>query len=226
MPKLNRVDWTTFKPIRDRAGQNSFAIEVLIGKPIITYDFMANSRLRKDVRHTLEDDKGNERKVPAKQQQLVPGQAPLPERIRIHSKPLLKNLEKIYGSEISSGDEPVVIIRPFKALAYYEDKIREWCDKLEKRFHVRIRSSKDTTAGVANLHFAGVVESENTAENNNVDTAVGNKESTEPVETGDVVQDNEDEDDPDGYTTSTTALQHLQCLLEFMDKEMSEKLNT
>jgi uncharacterized protein DUF7025 len=39
-------------------------------------------------------------------------------------------------------------------------------------------------------------------------------------------QDNvvRDEGDPDGYTSSITALRHLRCLLEFMDTDINEKI--
>lgn len=92
-------------------------------------------------------------------------------------------------------NRPTVFIRPFKALSYCEPALRDWCTALEKKFEA-------------------------------VPAAVGEETPQE----GDGEDENEDkekddkaEDELDGITKSPTALEHLKCLLSFVDSDISAK---
>jgi hypothetical protein len=63
------------------------------------------------------------------------GYGQLAERIRINSLPLIRILEKIHDGTIAASDASTVLMfRPYRALMYYEDEIREWLKKLESKF--------------------------------------------------------------------------------------------
>ncbi|KAA8904871.1 hypothetical protein FN846DRAFT_951716 [Sphaerosporella brunnea] len=62
------------------------------------------------------------------------GHGQLAERIRINSLPLIRILEMIHGEAITVDDSPVIMFRPYRALIYYEEEIREWLKKLENMF--------------------------------------------------------------------------------------------
>lgn len=88
------------------------------------------------------------------------GQAPLPERIRIHSTELLAILDKILKTEntVLGGEDgkAVVFIRPFKALVYCEPASKDWYAALEKKFSKpTTEMDKDVPAAVSDDFAAG-----------------------------------------------------------------------
>ena len=104
-PELNYVDWDKF---RTCSGQRDrFAIDVLGAEPQVTS--------RREGSETRQAE-----------------QAPLPERIRINSKPIMKVLGKICPSGLSPLDRPMILLRPFRILSYYEWEIRDWHSRLER----------------------------------------------------------------------------------------------
>ncbi len=76
------------------------------------------------------------------QRSVFAGQAPLPERIRINSPTIIKILSLICKKNISkevrdrdTGEfqlQPVVMMRPFRALMFFKDEIRVWPRRLEE----------------------------------------------------------------------------------------------
>ncbi len=128
-PKLNRLDWTLFKRSAYVEEGLACVVDILAGEPMVEDDigdyrgWYGYHRPRKNV--TSKDQKGFV--------SMVPGQPPLPERIRIHSAALVQILSTILGKELEPG-RPVVFIRPFKALVYAELALRDWCTALDKKF--------------------------------------------------------------------------------------------
>jgi uncharacterized protein DUF7025 len=120
VPQMNFVEWDQFKNLHGHKGAekgDSFAIDILIGEPVLDFKLPSwFSKSRPTTKHS-----------PAA------GRLPLPERIRINSKQLLRILAEIHGSDLCSKDESVVIIRPFKALVYYHNSLLNWYDKLKKK---------------------------------------------------------------------------------------------
>jgi hypothetical protein len=222
-PALNRVAWGDFKRMKRiprTSEQDFFAIDVLMGEPVITSQFM-NFEFHLDPNSA-------ERKIPTRLQ-LLPGQAPLPERIRINSMPIIKILEKIHDDDISRQAAPVVIIRPFKALIYYEAKIRDWYKELVEKYHVKTVGTEKSLSGadgagatvpeVADGKPSAKEDSDGEAlDSEEVDESVSKPEDQEgSIDVSLVSSDNSD-------TTSEAALQQLQCLIDFMDTELDAKL--
>jgi hypothetical protein len=186
---------------------NPFAIDVLMGEPVIT---------------SL-DTNSAERKILTKLQ-LLPGQAPLPERIRINSMPIIKILGKLRDDERIT--QPVVIIRPFKALIYHEPKIRDWYKKLVEKYNVKTLGIEESQSGAdgAGATVPEVAEHKSTKEDSD-----GEASDSEEVEEN--VSEFEDEEGSidssltdDSDVNSEAALQQVQCLIDFMDTELDVKL--
>ncbi|KAI4599400.1 hypothetical protein KJ359_001842 [Pestalotiopsis sp. 9143b] len=184
---LKRLNWLDFRS-RSLVARDDVVIEILAGEPIITntqdswYGFSS----------------GGVRKVPEPGMQVVqnllePGKRPVPERIRIYS-PLLKFiLSKILAHPVDIGPKlDFVLLRPFKALVYREEALRDWLSALEQRF---LSPKKDTD----------VAQTGGTA-----DAELKNSEDS----------DSESDEEEVAETQSEGAMEHLRTLLQFFDSEI------
>ncbi|KAI0445128.1 hypothetical protein F4803DRAFT_204591 [Xylaria telfairii] len=139
IPELNLVEWNEFrlKAVEDAVGPAPqgalFVIDVLKGEPIIRFE-SPTYMLSEDYKpRRLDESKTNTKKPGATSNIPFPGQAPLAERIRINSQHILKILSAI-SSEIRGHDTPLVMVRPYKDLAYYDQPIRQKFQQLKDRF--------------------------------------------------------------------------------------------
>lgn len=133
-PSLNVVDWYMFRAARSMPSEISFAIDVLIGEPIVS-DTTRGMFSATDSKTTSGPDNPSasgktELIHDAKRGENLQwnGQGPLPERIRINSKPIIDNLSRIHGKALCAPEEPrtsVVMLRPFRMLNTYSREIRE-----------------------------------------------------------------------------------------------------
>ncbi|KAL8329766.1 hypothetical protein RB597_005172 [Gaeumannomyces tritici] len=204
-PQLNEVNWQTFiRPLHSDSRLPIFAIDILKGDPMVTWEaptsthFCIPSNNRIESHATGADEKAKQRNAAASSKQPdLKGQAVIPERIRINSAHICRILGSIAGREI---DAPAVMIRPYKALAYYDDAIRRKFAELEARFG----KAKADTAEATNLEdHRGSPE----AERSNVD--------------GELENDGE----MDELTYSPAAYEHLGCLLTLMDGRLKAKID-
>lgn len=185
-PEIHYSEWETFRLMGTRDLEASFVVEVLVGEPMITYDLMGVPIHRRPMDKS--EDTSKDRKGAAKF--VKRGQGPLPERIRIRSRLLLAVLNKIIEQE-PLGDRrgAAIMTRPFKALAYYENKLRSWYEGLAKKyFYV----------------YAG---------ENEPDKARSGYESEGKIE-----------EEWDKIPNPLATLQHLSCLINFIDKEITAKV--
>jgi hypothetical protein len=206
-PSVNRLEWSVFiSPQTER-----FAIDVLDGEPILTFAsfYRPWTARRNTAQHPEPTSAGA-----AKRKQLPPGQGALPERIRINSRLIIKILQKIDPEAFSGAEEPLVMIRPFKALVYYEDQIRQIHQELNKKVHssppgTLAASSANTDAA----HKAGDDReirrdkdaSETKAEGRNADSTPAEEALKDPL------------------TSSPSALQQLSTLIDFLDTDIKPK---
>lgn len=151
LPGLQFLEWDMFKSARKAPTPSCFSIYILIGEPKLhNYAFgnLLGNRLRATVgaksrSGAIATARSNMSQpgAPAKQAMAHPpnpdGQAPLPERIRIHSKQLIKTLSVIHRSDLIPGEDPnitsIVMLRSFRMLTYYKDEIRDWYTKLSDK---------------------------------------------------------------------------------------------
>ena len=203
-PVLNRVGWQSFKERRRIRAADLFAIDVLDGEPIINFENDLSESIwrvkwatsQKKAANAAAD--ANAARV-AKSGPQVPGQALLPERIRIYSKQILDVLEQIHGASMSSHDASLVMIRPFRALVHYDTPIRQ---KLEQLRHAARN---------------GAAADENSSHQTDVaavsDTGLASASGV----------DMDDSNGADKGTAAQTTLRQLECLVEFMNANTQAK---
>ncbi|KAL7915418.1 hypothetical protein GGI35DRAFT_436810 [Trichoderma velutinum] len=280
-PKLTRMSWAAFKAMQSMSEDESCAIDVLIGDPIVDDDARdyrrwygsGNRRPRKT--EIVWDGKMHEADGN--------GQGALPERIRIHSTILRHILADILASNANeeltnSGYRSIVFVRPFKALFFCKPALLEWYAALEKKLEEE--KNKPPVSEVSNVEGdAGAGKSDNEpdsvsaaedstvekppAEESTTEKQVeqtedkdndgakeeattkeekvegekaeeekedGEKTEEEKAEEGDTevkkAEDEEDEDAKlDNFTKSPAALEHISCLLDFMESDISKRFS-
>jgi hypothetical protein len=81
--------------------------------------------------------------------------SPLPERIRINPIPLTRILEKVHGKIISRGDKPALLFRPYRGLVFYEEELKRWFKRRERRWRQPAKDERpqadETPAGEVTL---------------------------------------------------------------------------
>lgn len=236
-PKLNYVEWVEFKGIRDKREKDSFAIDVLKGEPVIVFVDTRNLfSSTKSLRHGKQAEITVERKGTVNlKHQVLPGQAPFPERIRINSSPIIKVLTQIYGTKLRPDEfTPIIMIKPFKTLAYYSSRIQQRLQELE----TKIESQNSLNLSVANHHDmdGGSVPSKSIAISDGTKADIrGPLVDYSPRNSNQITEQNEDVladgtstysenfDDEDRETMSITTLEHLRCLNDFLNTEIQTK---
>lgn len=254
-PKLAWLDWYPFKLSSHVEVNFANVVEILIGEPITEDDvgtreywFGASDRRAK--------------KVPEQPKSQIalasfePSKSPVPERIRIHSDPLLRIFAAILGNEaralLELKDMEAVFLRPYKALVYREKALRDWCKALERKFKDLLQSSTATSDATSRVAAAGndvdTTGTEQSSPEHNTDTTDsettvrslkpidGSQEITqaEPRDITDTdrLSESENEDDEheeddrwNDMTRSLIALNHLRCLIKFIDTSIVAKRN-
>ena len=197
-PELNYVEWHDFKKLARRrlALKDHYAIDVLRGPPV----YYHHQRKKGLASQTSEDIK-------------VANDFPeLPERIRINSIPLLRILGTLL-EEPYIGDLPIVMLRPFEALLYYEKALKMEFARLATKWSVSTdRSVSHENASAISLEDGTDIESK-------VSTAVPST-TVSKIEhyshlTYSAAQPAEEQVDP---LESIEALKDLECLVSFVDK--------
>jgi hypothetical protein len=207
--KLHPVKWEVFRALRYMSEASRFAIDILIDEPkVLDRTGGRHSKpnaLSADVQQTSGTGPPGE----------LDGQGPLPERIRIHSRHLIMILARIHGSDLISEEDgkntSLVLLRPFRLLSYYDEQIRDWHSKL-------VHDHSAPKSGIEVL---------NTNANQTESSAETPKPDADPEDTDQPsdshLKKEPTVEDPQGWSTSSTALEHLPCLLEFMDTYIARK---
>lgn len=147
---LNHVGWSQFKLVRTNPRGGPYVIDVLNEEPdVVSTDQNANHPLFRKmmaIRYSalapeLDSVPARGEKMPSIPKQFVPRQGSLPERIRINSTCIVSILSKIIGGPVINPTRPLVIVRPFKALAQHEHELLAWAQKLELKYPDESHSS-------------------------------------------------------------------------------------
>lgn len=248
--ELNHVGWSQFKLVRTNPRGGSYVIDVLNEEPDVVFtDHNANLPLLRRmmaIRDSalapeLDSVPARGEKIPSIPKQFVPKQGSLPERIRINSTCIVSILSKIIGGPVTNPTRPLVIVRPFKALAQHEHELLAWAQKLALKYPDESHSSgvdqreneepglsdddqqeneepglsgNDTTGSgdghADDLPTAHVSAKEGERDNGARRDKIPNQDSRVKLK-----------DDP---SDSRKALEHLRCLLEFIDTEIHAKI--
>lgn len=246
--KLNRVDWFAFKRLFRSEESQSCVIDVLIGDPVLDDDFGRSSHPYLG-RRVARASKFQHPKTPVSK--LAPREAPLPERIRIHSAVLHKILAMIDPGLRGTDPElpSLVLVRPFKALSHYDQALRAWCTVLEQQLELNSKHNEpDSSATQRPGQGCHLGHSSTSSKPDNVcekpsetllhavpagvkdEVGVGNQhvsqDAGDDAESTDTGEDEEEEKvDPEDLTRSPMALDHLKCLLSFIDSYILARQN-
>lgn len=208
LPSLNVVEWYMFRAARSIKTDASFAIDVLTGEPK-TSDTQRTLNIKETISAVDHETNTSGTDKPSSTQDANTkdnvkwnGQGPLPERIRINSKPIIDNLVKIHGKDLCPQQEPrtsVVMLRPFRMLNNYAKDIRELCERLADA------SSPDLAMSASHMATQSVTEPQQSGSTDNLHKTP----STEaPIM------------DPAEKAETT---EHLNCLRDFIDNYISKK---
>lgn len=229
-PELRFMEWEAFKDARAHKGSDCSAIDVLQGEPEVSFDQEAQDSVwwsrwgnrNRAVSSKAKDD-ANAPTVQKEKAAIGTHSSPLPERIRIHSKYIAAILGDIRGSRMSKTS--FVMVRPFRALVYYEEKIRAKHGELVINFKTphdnaggeelagqpQSAEQANTSGGKLQSDDPVVVANERSSlrdkdETANDNASVSSARSSSSSHDGEVVD-----------TSSATALEHLECLVDFLD---------
>ncbi|KAK0645610.1 hypothetical protein B0T16DRAFT_328979 [Cercophora newfieldiana] len=208
-PSLNRVAWDLFTaqaglPLVNNDIAKSFAIDVLEGDPVIAFRHH-NPYLYRGKHGSSHLPKLDDNAPAPKKKVYARGQGPLPERIRINSRHILRILQKLDADKFADGDGGLVMIRPYKALVYYEDQIRKAYQDLKKKFDPSSNSSSKEAA----------------ATQKDTTDGEGSKTDNKPAPG----EGEEEEEVSDPLTSSKIALEQLGVLIQFLDNDIQGKFD-
>ena len=231
IPQLHYVQWSDFKNKLLKA-EKTYAIEVLIGGAKY-YQQYEEERKGKQ----LLEDHSNDRDKPTSEKTMKLAQ--LPERIRINSRSIIMIMNDI--DPVYNTDEPLVILRPFKHLVYYEARIRERYQSLKNRCRGAGMEASTIHAFGAPVTTIGVDRNTTAV----MDVAVGPSSTESKVQskeaptsataqTNQQLSDTASEKDSENtgnekagnLTHSVEALKDLGCLIEFIDLELRPVLDS
>ncbi|KAK4169596.1 hypothetical protein QBC43DRAFT_354874 [Cladorrhinum sp. PSN259] len=217
--KLNHVTWEDWRLCHLKPNGYSCALDVLDGEPDVSFERPAYYNYWQPAKTVKAAAAAKQRLkiVPKTNPDIVPGQAPIAERIRINSKHILRILSKIHDENISKHDSPLVMIRPFKGLNYYDKAIRQKLLELKAEFGPKDDQPPGTPMTETKPKEIDTVLPEE------VDTALANAVSKTAGENGE--SKTEPDEEKNEWTFSLTAYERLNCLVQFMDEQIEEKIS-
>lgn len=228
-PELLFEEWEAFKDARVRKGSECSAIVALKGEPLVSFNQEAQDNVwwsRWGDRNRLGPSKTtDDAKAAANHKERGPANSadssPLPERIRIHSKYITAILEDIRGTKISKTS--FVMVRPFRGLVCYDDNIRAKYEKLSLELETsnnnasgeeqaeqpqaseQIQSNESSEPVIVANDGPSSRHSHKTSSDHDYDTR-SSSSRTSSSRDGEIVA-----------TASVIMLEHLKCLIEFLD---------
>ncbi|KAH8882387.1 hypothetical protein GQ53DRAFT_733899 [Thozetella sp. PMI_491] len=235
---LNRVKWADFKSLIKQGEDVSFAIDILDGEPVLETDEMDITRLSYSAQLLAASRKGAKTQALKPVQPKVselPGKVPLPERLRIHSRELVNIINK---TDIDhSFSCPLVLLRPFRFLTHYDRQLRDRLKQLESKYvdkdktPLRHLPAAPSAAGGDAAKTLPAPPQKETGDNDkgqNDGEMDGDREKPKDTQAAedDRVDEGEAENDQDAGddSTSRVALDHLKCLVRFMDTDIAQKI--
>ncbi|KAI1121250.1 hypothetical protein F5Y10DRAFT_272285 [Nemania abortiva] len=207
--EINRVPWAQFKALRELdEGLNSAAIDVLVGEPVIESSFEPFGPPHGRETETVQDQ----------ELRVAPREAPMPERIRINSRNLVRLLLDISNSDISEfHGKPLVLLRPFRALLYYKETIRQISKELEAEPEQAERPIDQDATNI--IVDTGKEIDERAGGVSNIESQLGKKSRTSQMNRNKYWY----------YVTSdqelSVLLEHIKLLMEFLDNDVQRRIN-
>ncbi|KAI1815510.1 hypothetical protein GGS20DRAFT_576164 [Poronia punctata] len=226
--KLIRAPWSKFKALRAEKW-SSGAIDVLIGEPIIKFKTFG---LLPTMRSQKAEIQAQERKTASKLE-LASEEPTMPERIRINSPSIRRNLLAVFkdGGRVLWADT-MVFIRPYRALAYHDQAIR----RRYKKIKAKLENRHDR--GPSDGHPAAVPDdsdalnvTDDTAQGKPINTESSPVEETAEGEKGEWERDGNDEEEEEEEEASLrleaalpVSFEDMKCFVEFLDNDLKKRI--
>ncbi|CAJ2512920.1 Uu.00g010390.m01.CDS01 [Anthostomella pinea] len=230
--RVLQVDWDLFMKDKGEPENSALApIDAVIGKtePNVILQLTTRdrnpSRTKPPSHRPLDRDTDFANADPSMQRAL-------PERIKIHSSPLLTIMDEV--SDVSHGVAPdgsMVYLRPFRELYFYARQLGEKLADLERSFESYKTTVNEASSMAIQDVTAANISAEKSAATSSVDHGADqhvydqrSAPSCRDANQGDEVEEpdvgkNSNEDTP----TYPTALLHLRCLMGFIRTEILAK---
>ncbi|KAI1465513.1 uncharacterized protein F4812DRAFT_466485 [Daldinia caldariorum] len=214
--EMIRVSWDQFKALQSQKGELSAAIDILIGEPVIEFSLRNSNRRWPVARARKAETTETHEKKSASKLETASNDSPMPERVRINSRSLLHILRKIGKSgKTDFSASSLVLLRPFRVLAYYSQAIRDQYRNLENKF-----KENPTEQDLLSAHSRTLPGSTNVP---NVVDETAQKSSS--LETSSERGEAEEEKEEDDNLNSPIAFEHMKCLVEFMDNDIQTRID-
>lgn len=216
-PRLNRVEWLQWQA--SKFSSRKCAIDVLEGEPVINHEPLSSTYwLSALLKPSSKHQQPVSNPVATKKEE-VPGKGPMPERIRINSDYIIRFLRQVFSKKLTEGDimsSSVIMIRPFKGLVFHEKNIRQQIQAMAERLDKGIETSDDNDR-------TGATSTDEQTVPKNLNTVAKSNSSQHEDSDSDSDSDSTPDEPEEKLEDSPVALQHLNCLLEFMDTYFQAK---
>ncbi|KAK5635720.1 hypothetical protein RRF57_011432 [Xylaria bambusicola] len=196
--EINQLRWLAWKSRQNMAGNSPYVIDVLLGEPNLSPHGLLVQKLTDNSSVALESDEGIQ--IP----EMVTGEEPLPERIRLNSRSLILLVCRL-SETVLRPVRPVVLVRPYKLLTFYHRQIQRDYDETRAEIDDRAREGKKI----------------NTAANAPTDRTLKNQGSGQPAAEATISQNEGQESNR--LETLEAKKTYYQCLLDFIDSYISSK---
>ncbi|KAF4333486.1 AAA family ATPase [Fusarium beomiforme] len=221
--ELSYVDWEIFRAQNVDIKGGLAPIEILIGEPELDLDWNPLVQL------PLERNKKKDTAKNLAKENRITESGPLPERLRIHSKPLIAILSKVHVKDINSDNGKLTLLRPYKILVHYEQKLNDWLKVLERKLARKTKMGNDHRSSEAEGCLREDTPGNLEAKPGLGDSMEGVESDTQDnvrhkVEQNDDNDNDSDDDHDDDDTNSPAALIHLRCLLDFVTVHIHPKV--
>ena len=133
IPQMKYVGWHDFKNKLAKE-EEAYAIEVLVGRAKL-YHQRAGEEKKEEIKGGIHGHDQRAKRPMKLDDEACASEASttkeVPERIRINSSLILRILQEICSEQLTN---PLVILRPFKILVYYDAQLRERFHRLEAKW--------------------------------------------------------------------------------------------
>ncbi|GAW23158.1 hypothetical protein ANO14919_127080 [Xylariales sp. No.14919] len=195
--RSTRIEWNEWEARKRSPQEKRYVIDVLIGEPNLSSPFSAPLGPRNNA-NTAQYE--NESAAP--KEAMIPGEGPLPERIRIHSILLVRLLFYILNPSAppppqATRNVGLIMVRPFKYLTFFQNQIQKWYDVTQEELKADDNPISESMSGEPTVatKAPGSQSPSNGQNKNYVLSPLKSKE----------------------------ACAHLRCLLDFIHAEISSK---
>ncbi|KAH6609106.1 hypothetical protein Trco_002452 [Trichoderma cornu-damae] len=239
IPEVRKVNFENFKNHFQGEDEPDYAVDVLVGGPGLQAQIRRErgirrseetARVRKSFYSLYNADMDRRKKIDPldkvrrdKRNELLPSDTEI-QRIRVQSQPILGHLTS-FLNDTESRSTPRTFMRPFKALVYFQPKMREVLATLEEKWadyeELDERDSDATDRAASEDAEEVIVEVGKGDTDTDVksDAEGSGDDDKDDVESLTSVDSNVDEDF-DGLMDSPEALRDMRCYVKFIDEEI------